>query len=187
MKDVPSSYDRAKEVKDFDETKAGVKGLIDSGVSKVPKFLVHQPENVSNSSTTTSTEFQVPLVDLDGFDEDLRRVQIVKGIHEASETWGFFQIVNHGVPNRVIDNLLQAIREFHELPKEVKMEWYSRDSKQRVRYYCNGDLLVAKTANWRDSIAFDFQDGPLDPEALPVVCRYSLLLLTFDSTNSLAT
>ncbi|KAM5561196.1 1-aminocyclopropane-1-carboxylate oxidase [Rosa sericea] len=174
MEDGSGSYDRAKEVKEFDETKAGVKGLIDSGGTKVPKFLVHPPENLSSSSTPTSRDFQVPLIDLDGFDEDLRRVQIVEEIHKASETWGFFQMVNHGVPNRVIDNLLQAIREFHEQPKEMKMKWYSRDSKQRVRYYCNGDLLVAKTANWRDSIAFDFQDGPLDPEALPSVCRQAV-------------
>ncbi|XP_004289923.1 PREDICTED: 1-aminocyclopropane-1-carboxylate oxidase homolog 1-like [Fragaria vesca subsp. vesca] len=174
MEDGSESYDRAKEVKKFDETKAGVKGLIDSGVTKVPKFLMHPPENLSSSSTPTSTDFQVPVIDLEGFHENLHRVQIVKEIREASETWGFFQMVNHGVPNTVIDNLLQAIKEFHEQPKEVKMEWYSRDSTKRVRYYCNGDLLVAKRANWRDSIVFDFQDGPLEPEAFPLVCRQAV-------------
>ena len=39
-------YDRAKEVKEFDETKAGVKGLVDSGVTKVPRFLIHPPESL---------------------------------------------------------------------------------------------------------------------------------------------
>ena len=49
----------------------------------------------------------------------------------------------------------------HEQPKEEKMEWYLRDQKQRVKYYCNGAPLVSKAADWRDSILFEFQDGPL--------------------------
>ncbi|XP_008235705.1 PREDICTED: 1-aminocyclopropane-1-carboxylate oxidase homolog 1-like [Prunus mume] len=163
-------YDRVKEVKEFDETRAGVKGLVDSGVTKVPRFLIHPPQSLL-SSTTANIQFQVPVIDFDGFDHDFRRVQIVKEIQEASETWGFFQMINHGVPDRVIGNMIEAIRQFHEQPEEVKMELYSRDSKQRVRFYCNGDLLVSKAANWRDSIGFDFQDGPLDPESFPSVCR----------------
>lgn len=34
-------YDKAKEVKEFDDTKAGVKGLVDSGVTKIPRFFIH--------------------------------------------------------------------------------------------------------------------------------------------------
>ena len=60
----------------------------------------------------------------------------------------------------------------HEQPKEEKMEWYLRDQKQRVKYYCNGAPLVSKAADWRDSILFEFQDGPLNPDELPLVCRY---------------
>jgi hypothetical protein len=168
--DVGLGYDRGREVKEFDETKAGVKGLVDSGVAKVPRFLIHPPERLPMSSPATG-HFQVPLIDLQGF-ETCRRAEIVDEIRKASGTWGFFQMVNHGIPVSVIDNMLEAVRQFHEQPKEVKMEWYSRDYKQRVRYYCNGDLFVSKAANWRDSIAFDFQDGPLNPEAFPLVCRY---------------
>ncbi|KAK8506170.1 hypothetical protein V6N12_074220 [Hibiscus sabdariffa] len=52
------------------------------------------------------------------------------------------------------------------------MKWYSRDYKQPVRYFCNGDLLVNKgAANWRDSIAFDFHDSQLDPQLFPPICR----------------
>ena len=183
MEDESSYYDRTKEVKEFDESKAGVKGLVDSGITKVPKFLIHPPHSLSNSETT-NVDFKVPVIDFYGFDQDFRRAQIVKEICEASETWGFFQMVNHGVPERVIENMLEGIRGFHEQPKEVKMEWYSRDSKHRVRYYCNGDLLVSKTANWRDTIGFDFQDGPLDPETFPFVCRY-FSIQTVQSTNTL--
>lgn len=86
-----SCYDRAKEVKDFDETKAGVKGLVDSGVVKIPKFFIHPVENLQNHVVSGSTVyFQVPVIDLEGFEGD-RRKEIRDRILAASETWGFFQ------------------------------------------------------------------------------------------------
>lgn len=165
-------YDRTKEVKEFEESKGGVKGLVDSGIERLPRFLIHPPESLPGSSAAAAaaTCFQVPVIDFVGY-ESSRRTQIISEIREASQTWGFFQMVNHGVPVCVMDNLLKVIREFHEQPTEVKKEWYSRDIKARVRYFCNGDLFVSKAANWRDTLLFDFQDGPLNPEAFPQLCR----------------
>lgn len=173
--DVSAGYDRAKEVKEFDETKAGVKGLVDSGIVKLPRFLIHPQEalpSCTDAAAATSC-FQVPVIDFTGY-ETSRRSEIISEIRAASETWGFFQMVNHGVPVGVMDEMLKVIREFHEQPREVKEKWYSRDHKVRVRYFCNGDLFVAKAANWRDTLAFDFQDGPLNPDAYPLICRYFL-------------
>lgn len=166
-----ATYDKAKEVKEFDETKAGVKGLVDSGVSRIPRFFIHPPENLPKSSNTYDFSLQVPLIDLEGF-KDCRRTEIVDRICEASETWGFFQLINHGVPVSVMDEMIEGVRGFHEQSKEVKMEIYSRDYKKPVRFFCNGDLLVTKgAANWRDTIAFDFRDGQLDPDLFPHTCR----------------
>jgi hypothetical protein len=50
-----SNYNRAKEFKAFEETKAGVKGLVDSGVTKTPGFFVYAPENVEKSSAKAKT------------------------------------------------------------------------------------------------------------------------------------
>lgn len=167
-----SSYDKAKEVKEFDGTKAGVKGLVDSGVIKIPRFFIHSQESLPKSSETSKICLQIPLIDLQGF-EGCRLTEIVTKIREASETWGFFQVINHTVPVSVMEDMIEGVRGFHEQPKEVKMEMYSRDNDKHVRYFCNGDLLVAKTAaNWRDSIAFDFHDGQLDPQFFPQICRY---------------
>ncbi|KAJ6867501.1 hypothetical protein NC652_038648 [Populus alba x Populus x berolinensis] len=50
-----SNYNRAKEFKAFEETKAGVKGLVDSGVTKIPGFFVYAPENVEKSTAKAKT------------------------------------------------------------------------------------------------------------------------------------
>ncbi|CAL5353648.1 1-aminocyclopropane-1-carboxylate oxidase homolog 1-like [Camellia sinensis] len=168
-----SDYDRAKEVKEFDETKAGVKGLLDAGVVKVPRIFIHPPESLEKGLSDNSGVLQVPVIDLSGF-RSHPRGEIVREIRKASETWGFFQMVNHGIPDGVMEEMIEGIKQFHEQPMEVKMEWYSRDAKKRVRFYCNGDLLVAKTANWRDSIVCIYDDGVLDSDTLPIVCRKAI-------------
>ncbi|CAK7346433.1 unnamed protein product [Dovyalis caffra] len=167
-----SNYDKAKEVKAFDETRAGVKGLVDSGVTKIPRFFIHPPEDVQKSSSESShLGLQVPVINFESF-ESCRRLEVINEIRKASETWGFFQMVNHGIPVSVLDEMLAGVRRFHEQPRDAKMEFYSRNRNQPVRFFCNGDLLVNKApANWRDSIAFDFQDGKLDPELFPETFR----------------
>ena len=37
----------------------------------------------------------------------LRRKQIIEEIQHASETWGFFEIVNHGISEDVMNNQLK--------------------------------------------------------------------------------
>ncbi|WCJ38389.1 2-oxoglutarate (2OG) and Fe(II)-dependent oxygenase superfamily protein [Euphorbia peplus] len=169
-------YNKQEQVKAFDETKAGVKGLVDSGITKIPKFFIHSPENVQKKplelpNFDLQTEV-VPVINLEGYEDSERRVEIVKEIRNASEKWGFFQMVNHGISVQVLDDMIEHVKRFHEQPQEVKMEWYSRDRMRKVRFFSNGDLLVNKgPANWRDTIAFDFQDGDLDPHLYPEICR----------------
>ncbi|PRQ25899.1 putative non-heme dioxygenase domain, isopenicillin N synthase [Rosa chinensis] len=99
---------------------------------------------------------------------------MVKAIKDACETWRFFQIVYHGVPLAVMEEMLQGIRRFHEQPAEDKMELYSRDFKNSANFDCSGDLkLRAKSAaDWRDTLSCRAVDDKWDFEALPQVCRY---------------
>jgi len=166
-------FDRVKELQEFDETRAGVKGLVDSGATKVPRIFIHPHENShSLPSDANGTSLQIPIVDLRGY-RDSRRKDVINGIREASEAWGFFQIINHGIPPDVMGNMLEGIKKFHEQRVEVKKELYSRDVEKRVRYFCSRDLFVLKAATWKDTIVFDFQDGDLEPEAVPPICRYA--------------
>ena len=47
---------------------------------------------------------------------------------------GFFQVMNHGIPGRVLEMMLEGARRFHELPREVKAEYYTREFKKNVKF-----------------------------------------------------
>ncbi|KAK2998770.1 hypothetical protein RJ639_024658, partial [Escallonia herrerae] len=167
-------YEWAKEVKAFDETKAGVKGLVDAGVVKLPKLFVHRPETLNHPSPPCNDTVQLPTIDFTGLESGsggARRREIVDEIRKASEEWGFFRIVNHGVPLRVMDAMLDGIRGFHEQPQEAKMHLYSSDSKRSVRFNSNVSLGDFDPACWRDLLTCVFRDDTLDPQAIPQVCR----------------
>lgn len=59
-------HDRAKELKEFDQTKAGVKGLVESGVARIPRIFVNGPEDRPRPSSGAPTALQVPAIDLRG-------------------------------------------------------------------------------------------------------------------------
>ena len=83
-------YDRVKELQEVDETKAGVKGLVDSGATKIPRIFIHPHENLRRlSSNANGTSLRVPIVDIGGY-RDSRQQDVIDGIREASEVWGFF-------------------------------------------------------------------------------------------------
>lgn len=156
---------------EFDQTKAGVKGILDSGVSKIPNIFIHPPENLLNNRSpgTFNPNLQVPVIDLEGG----KKVKIDE-IRKASQEWGIFQLVNHGIPVSVLDEMLAGVQRFHEQPTKVKMKWYSRECEQKVKFYSNGDLYESKAVNWRDSISCHYADGVLDPNVLPLVSRLFL-------------
>ncbi|XP_027924688.1 1-aminocyclopropane-1-carboxylate oxidase homolog 12-like isoform X3 [Vigna unguiculata] len=167
-----SSYDRIVEVKAFDETKLGVKGLLDSGITKIPRMFYHAKVNDNNKTTPNDLMFNVPIIDLKDIDTNSSiRVEALDKIRRASKEWGFFQVVNHGIGVEVLDEMLCGIRRFHEQDAEVRKTFYSRDQSKKFRYFSNGSLFTNPAANWRDSIAFFSSSDPPNLEEIPAVCR----------------
>lgn len=114
-----SDYDRAKELKGFDDTKAGVKGLMDAGVVNIPRIRIRPPEELAQELITHYSNLQVPVVDLGGIRHN-KLEDIVDLVQVASETWGFFQVVNHGVPLNLLEETIDGVRKFNEQDLEVK-------------------------------------------------------------------
>ncbi|KAL3727022.1 hypothetical protein ACJRO7_031861 [Eucalyptus globulus] len=171
---APSTYNRNQELKDFDETKSGVKGLSDSGLPKIPRIFVRPAEEIAcDHSKSGAARIQIPIIDLKNLATD--RPGTVEQVLEAAREVGFFQVVNHGVPQSILEGAFDAARSFHELPKEVKAEYYGRDGKRRVNFSCNFDLYKTTYATWRDTLFCLMEPEPLDPEELHLVCRDAIM------------
>ncbi|CAL5347390.1 unnamed protein product [Camellia sinensis] len=169
-------YDRTKELKAFDDSKTGVKGLIDAGVDKVPKIFIRPPDELVEELKICQTSLQIPIIDLSGIEKEDRHVAVVQEVRIASEKWGFFQVVNHGIPCSVLDEMIDGIRMFHEQNPEVKKSYYTRDQMRRVRLETNYDLFQSRAANWRDTLSISMLvSDHLDPEEVPTACRASAI------------
>ncbi|CAH2057571.1 unnamed protein product, partial [Thlaspi arvense] len=151
------AYDRNSELRAFDDTKAGVKGIVDAGVAILPRFFVHQNKpNLPKESSCRDPKFTVPVIDLRGIDCNAsRRREVVD------------EVVNHGIPLLVMEDMMDGVRRFHEQDTLVKKQFYSRDLTRKFAYNSNFDLYQSPAAHWRDTIFAVMAPHPPDPQELP--------------------
>ncbi|CAA0806662.1 1-aminocyclopropane-1-carboxylate oxidase homolog 1 [Striga hermonthica] len=170
--EISNSSDRADELKAFDDTKAGVKGLVDAGVEEIPRiFILPQANTNTNEKIDTKNrpDFVVPVIDLGAAEEN--RTCIVNKIRQSSEKFGFFQVINHGIPVSVLEEMIGGVRRFNEQALEVKKEYYTRDVTRKFVFNSNFDLYSAPAANWRDTFFSFMAPNPPHPHELPDCCR----------------
>lgn len=148
-------YAWREDLKAFDDSKAGVKGLVDAGVVRIPEMFVSNPnkEDRARIRSDGSKLINIPIIDFEGIDGDPNlRKEVVEKVRAASQGFGFFQVVNHGVPVCVMEDALDGIKRFHEQDTEVKKQFYSRDNTKCFVYNSNFDLFQVPTVNWRDTV-----------------------------------
>ncbi|KAI3886436.1 hypothetical protein MKX03_036723 [Papaver bracteatum] len=171
------TYDRLKELKAFEESKAVVKGVVDSGIVKIPRMFVRPLDELTEELDHIEQEnsnFEIPVIDMESLDQDdhSRRKEIIDEVRRALGTWGFFRLVNHGIPLTVTDEIIKGIKRFHEQDTEIKKQFYSNDPNTGCMFHTNFDLYVSKYANWRDTLKCNLlSHDPLDPQELPDTCR----------------
>ncbi|XP_045793012.1 1-aminocyclopropane-1-carboxylate oxidase homolog 12-like isoform X1 [Trifolium pratense] len=166
-----STYDREAEMKAFDDSKAGVNGLVESGISKIPAIF-HRKLDITENSAGDNSKLSIPIIDLKDIHKDpALRVEVIDKIRSACHEWGFFQVINHGIPVTVFDEMIDGIRKFHEQDVDVRKEFYTRDLKKKVTYFSTGTLYSDQAANWRDTFAFVVAPDPFEPNEVPPICR----------------
>lgn len=164
-----SENERKRELQEFDDSKTGVKGLAESGLQKIPRIFIDEQYVLERKSISDKHEFVFPVIDLECLNTD--RGRIIDQVRDACGDWGFFKVVNHGIPTSLMEETIECVRRFHELDAEKKKEFYSRDFKKKVMYHSNYDLHHAPSANWRDTLYLIMAPQPPQPQELPQVCR----------------
>ncbi|KAG8391675.1 hypothetical protein BUALT_Bualt01G0212000 [Buddleja alternifolia] len=75
---------------------------------------------------------------------------IIKQIGNACREFGFFQVINHGVPKELVDKILRVAHEFFSSSVEEKMKLYSDDPSKTMRLSTNFNVKKETVHNWRD-------------------------------------
>ncbi|TYH55832.1 hypothetical protein ES332_D09G263600v1 [Gossypium tomentosum] len=150
-------YDRISELKAFDETKAGVKGLVDSGIKHVPRMFHYRPDKLDkNSFVSNGVHVSIPVIDLEGVKEDL----------------GTLRNIVDKVRNAVLQYMKDGVVQFFEQDLEAKKKFFTRDySTKKVAYNSNFDLYSSPAANWRDTLFCLMAPNPPMPHELPEVSK----------------
>ncbi|MBA0563743.1 hypothetical protein Golob_008709, partial [Gossypium lobatum] len=94
-----------------------VQALASKNLNRIPSRYI-RPE-VEFDVVSIDESQQIPVIDMSKLDHDDEQ----KKLHQACKDWGFFQLINHGVADEVIEKMKTDTQEFFNLPLEEKMAY----------------------------------------------------------------
>ncbi|CAN1796046.1 1-aminocyclopropane-1-carboxylate oxidase homolog 1 [Linum perenne] len=133
------------ELKSFDESKAGVKGLVDSGIKEIPRIFHAPPHFMDKGSPFSPNDpnYKFPIIDLAMVHDPIKRKETVDQIRN----------------------------EFFELDVEQKKEFYDREATKKVMYSSNPDMYRIPVCSWTDLMLTHVTPEAPKPEELPECCK----------------
>ncbi|PON95090.1 Oxoglutarate/iron-dependent dioxygenase [Trema orientale] len=112
----------------------------------VPESYILPPDTRPGNTEVPFFE-TIPVIDLKG-----EPAQLIQQIADASKEYGFFQLINHGVEEKLLQDVLDVTKEFFELPAEDKATIFSDDPKRSCRLYTSIDYMNEQVHYWRDAL-----------------------------------
>nr|VDC71172.1 unnamed protein product [Brassica rapa] len=95
------------------------------------------PRSTSDEPTVQTSGIKLPVIDLSHLTngEEVTRKRCVKQMVEAAKEWGFFQVVNHGIPKEVFEMMFREDKKFFDRSFNEKVrEKFSDSSKHCYRW-----------------------------------------------------
>ncbi|XP_059428014.1 probable 2-oxoglutarate-dependent dioxygenase SLC1 [Corylus avellana] len=131
----------------------GVKHLCDSGINQVPNKYIWPVSDRPNVNDGELEEFKknlkLPIIDFSEL-QGSNRPQVLESLANACEQYGFFQLVNHGIPSDAISSMIDVGKRFFELPMEEREKYMSSDMRSPVRYGTSYNQNKDTVFCWRD-------------------------------------
>lgn len=125
--------------------------IAESGINAVPPRYI-KPEtdrpDIDPCKASCSSDVNIPVIDLSGVKGDGRE-RTMQQIAEACKEWGFFQVVNHGVPLELMRQARGVAREFFSLPLEEK-QVYANSPKTYEGYGSRLGIDKGALLDWGD-------------------------------------
>lgn len=107
----------------------------------------------------------LPILDLSRLHSDPQN--FLAELRHTAHSIGFFYVSNHGVPQNLIDQILELSRRFFALPETAKLEIEMIHSPHFRGYNRKGQEFTRGQRDWREQvdIAAEREALPLDPDA----------------------
>ncbi|KAI4346719.1 hypothetical protein L6164_007591 [Bauhinia variegata] len=116
--------------------------------SSVPLSYVQPPESRPGELAVAAGK-SIPVIDLGGHD----RAETLQKVLKASEEYGFFQVINHGVSADLIEDTLSIFKEFYAMPAKEKMSECSKDPNGSCKLYTSREINSKDEVQyWRDTL-----------------------------------
>ncbi|EXC41812.1 putative 2-oxoglutarate/Fe(II)-dependent dioxygenase [Morus notabilis] len=97
-------------------------------------------------------EVNVPIIDLAllTFGTSDQRSKVINELGNACENWGFFIVTNHGVPESLMDAVMDGCRGFFYLCEDDKLEFKGDHVMDPIRCGTSFNASIEKEFYWRD-------------------------------------
>ncbi|XP_028755946.1 hyoscyamine 6-dioxygenase-like [Neltuma alba] len=119
--------------------------------SSVPPSHVHPPESRPGELLVGSSK-SIPVIDLGRCDHPPH--DTISLVLKASQEYGFFQVINHGVSEELMEDTLNNFKEFHGMPPKEKMAESSKSPNGICKLYTSCEVYRKDDNNqyWRDTM-----------------------------------
>ncbi|KAL8521164.1 hypothetical protein ACS0TY_011640 [Phlomoides rotata] len=106
----------------------------------------------TNPIETAAVSDSIPVIDLSLLtSHNIRhKAKAIHDLDEACQQYGFFMVVNHGIPEELMRGMMEATSEFFNLPDDEKPEFQPKDVVNPIRYGTSFNTEKEKSFCWRD-------------------------------------
>ncbi|GMH13044.1 hypothetical protein Nepgr_014885 [Nepenthes gracilis] len=149
----------------------GVRGLAEMGLQSVPNQYVQPVEERIDGAKVVSDE-SIPIIDVSSWDDPT----VTDSICVASRKYGFFQIINHGIPTEVLEKVQAAAHRFFEMPMEDKIK-YKRDlaASGTAKLGTSFSPGKEKVMEWKDYLSLQYFTEGIAAVDWPPICKNEAL------------
>jgi len=106
----------------------------------------------------------LPIIDLANVENEWDRVS--QQVGDACTRYGFFYVVNHGVPEQLIHDLFSLGHKFFQQPTEEKNKIAMKHAGKAFRgYFVLGGELTSKKPDWKEGLYFGAELPPTHADA----------------------
>ena len=133
--------------------------LSEQGITCIPTPYIRPLEErpkIAHNAFSNHKIHNIPIIDLC----QSNRKNLIEEISQACELYGFFQIINHGIPKEILEKVIELGSLFFALPSHEKVVFACREGVVASEGYGHKMLVQEnQILDWRDY--FDHHTLPL--------------------------